>query len=513
MLLLWAVSVSAAACWSRPSVAPAPAQSLALAAAAPRVIVVGGGLAGLVSAYELGRRGIATEVLEATDGWGGRVATAIYPQSGAADVFAEYGMQEMWADSPLLGVAHALKVPLDDQAEKPYSSLVIDGKLIPYVQPTTDAFFATFLNPGERAALQTWLEQAKALRAKALAAAGPLGPELQRLQSASFGDWVATFALPKQVSEWIRLTIECELATDWHSFSGLSGLLEFGFFLPPGLANYHVQGGNARLIAALVDAIPGRKLLSATVTAVERWQTGAGATRVRVSYLRNQRIETVEAERVIVAVPFVRLHQIRFDPPLSEEKWQAIKSLDRGQYTVVHLLVDQGARPLWMVGAESPFPYLTDGPLGVVYGVAHPGPPGASLEVFSLLVHGDAAAAFHMVPREVKVRQILAELDKLWPGLSRHVHSSEVFSYHPAAIPVWPPGRSPLDPLGRSLRAPEQRLYLASDYTLSAHANGAAESAEAVAARITQELTAPFVPAATPPRPPPDLHPADRRAP
>jgi monoamine oxidase len=506
------VSVLAGACQSRaPSPLPAPSP-----APPPRVIIVGGGIAGLVSAYELGKRGIATEVLEASDGWGGRVATALYGDH----TFGEYGMQEIWADSPLLGIAHALEVPLDDKAETPYSSVVIDGKLIPFVQANTDAFFASFLNPRERAALQTWLERAKALRAQALraqarAATDPLDPELARLQASSFGDWIATLSLPKRVSAWIRLTIECELATDWHSFSGLIGLLEFRFFLPPGLANYHVKGGNARLIAALVDAIPGRKTLSATVTTVERWQTGAGQTRVRVSYFRNQRLETVEAERVIVAVPFVRLHQIRFDPPLSDEKWKAVTSLDRGQYTVVHLLIDQGARPLWMVGGESPFPVLTDGPLGVVYGVGHPSPPGQSLEVFSLLVYGDDAAAFHMVPREVKVRQILAALDKLWPGLSPHVHSSQVFSYHPAAIPVWPPGRSPLDRLGRALREPEHGLYLAGDYTMSAHANGAADSAQAVAARISQDLEPTREPRApaTPPRSPPDPHPADRPAP
>jgi monoamine oxidase len=156
----------------------------------------------------------------------------------------------------------------------------------------------------------------------------------------------------------------------------------------------------------------------------------------------------------------------------------------------------------------------------VVYGVAHPAPPGQALEVFSLLVYGDDAAAFHMVPREVKVRRILAALDKLWPGLSSHVHSSEVFSYHPAAIPVWPPGRSPLDHLARALREPEHGLYLAGDYTMSAHANGAADSAQAVAARISQELEptleptrAPARAPATPPRSPPDPHPADRPAP
>src|SRR5205085_10025908 len=91
----------------------------------PRVVIVGGGIAGLVSAYELGTRGIATELLEASDGWGGRVATAIYGEG----LYAEYGMQEMWANNPLLRIARELKVPLDDKAESPYSSLVLDGKL------------------------------------------------------------------------------------------------------------------------------------------------------------------------------------------------------------------------------------------------------------------------------------------------------------------------------------------------------------------------------------------------
>ena len=97
-------------------------------------------------------------------------------------------MQEMWADSPLLGIARALKVPLDDQAEKPYSSVVIDGKLIPFVQPTTDAFFASFLNPRERAALQALAGTCKgATRAGAARSgargASPLTPSSQRLQS------------------------------------------------------------------------------------------------------------------------------------------------------------------------------------------------------------------------------------------------------------------------------------------------------------------------------------------
>src|SRR4029077_19908404 len=127
---------------------------------------------------------------------------------------------------------------------------------------------------------------------------------------------------PKPVSEWIRLTMECELATDWHSFSALAGVAELGFFLGSGELNYHVRGGNGRLVAALANAVRGQKLLSATVTGVDRWTTADGRTRARVTYVREGRVATLEAARVILAVPFVRLHQIALPPPLSDEKWR-----------------------------------------------------------------------------------------------------------------------------------------------------------------------------------------------
>jgi monoamine oxidase len=448
----------------------------------PSVVVVGGGLAGLVSAYELEKRGVSVLLLEASDILGGRVATAYY----GPGLYGEYGMQEIWADNPLLRIARKLAVPLDGAPEAAYSSVILDGKLVPFV-PDVERYFASFLSPGERQRLRAWFAAARALGERAQkegAAAAPLA----ELQSVSFAHWVGSFQLPKRVSEWIRLTIECELGTDWDSFSGLVGLLELDAFLPPGQVGYHVRDGNAQLIAALARARKGPTILSATVTTVERWRAPDGQPRARVSYLRNQVERTVETDRVVMAVPFVRLHQIRFEPPLAADKWQAIMTLNRGQYVVVHLLLDKAARQTWLVHGKAPFPVLTDGPLGVVYGVVHASPPEQPLEVFSLLVHGRAAAAFHMIPRETKVREILERLDQLWPGLSQHVRASYVYTYHPAAIPVWPPGRSPLDPLAARLRQPELGLQLVGDYTEGAHANGAAESAITAAARLAAEL-------------------------
>lgn len=53
------------------------------------VIVVGGGLAGLLTAYELGKMGLHAAVLEAGPRLGGRIQTADYGNG----LEAEFGMQ------------------------------------------------------------------------------------------------------------------------------------------------------------------------------------------------------------------------------------------------------------------------------------------------------------------------------------------------------------------------------------------------------------------------------------
>ncbi len=475
-LALLALAVSGCApCASR---TPAPP---AAPVAVPRVIVVGGGLAGLVTAYELQKRGIASHVLEASDAWGGRVATAHY----AGGLHSEYGMQEVWAGTALHSLGRELKLPLEEPPEPALSSVIVDGKLYPFIQESSAAYLDALFSPEERKAWATFLDRARSL-ASEIGRQGLKSAQVRDLEDRSFGNWVHEQKLPRKVEEFARLTIECELAADWESFSAVSGLLEFAIFLDDA-PNYRVQGGNDRLIAALVGAISGPKTLSATVMAVARERTADGSVRARVSYLRDGRMESVEAERVVLAVPFFRVHQIDITPPLSEEKWQGIHTLGRGGYTVVHLIVDDGVRRLTSVDGKSPFPILTDGPLGVIYGVVDEVPSSPN-QVFSLLVNGLPADAFHMIPRERKLTEIRQRLDALWPGLSGHIRESYVYTYHPAAVAVWPPGRSPIDGPAQALREPELGLYLAGDWTVSAHATGAVESGMRVAAAIAHEL-------------------------
>lgn len=450
----------------------------------PRVIIVGAGLAGLVTAYALDKQGIRAHLIEERTSLGGRVATATYDVGTA-----ESGMQEMWAGNPLTDIVKELGLAVDP-AESPFSSVILDKTLYPYVQATNEAYFASIFSPAEKAAWDAFNAHATDLyeRARRL---GLRDPEVATLQDLAFGAWVAQSALPARVAAWLRLTVECELAASWDAFSALSGLLDMDMFLGPGQANYHIRGGNSRVVAALAQHLHGPTTLGATVTHVSRRQSADGAWHATVTFQKDNVVQQVEAERVVVAVPFVRLHQIFFDPPLPADTWQAVNTLRFGQYAVVHFVVDAAARPLWQQGGN-PFPVLAGGSLGVIYGVSPDAPADAKQDIFSLLVYGDAAKTFHMVPRTSKAQALIAELDSRWPGLAKHIQATHMYTYHPAALPVWPPGRSPIDSLAEQLRQPTAALYLAGDYTRGAHSTGAVQRGLEVARALGVELaTAP----------------------
>ncbi len=469
---------------------PETGAAIALSADAPAettVAIVGGGLAGLVTAHELKKAGIAFHLLEAQDVVGGRVQTAHYD----GGLHAEYGLQELWGDNPILPIVKELGVAIDGDVEETYSSMVLDGKLYGFTQDTNDAYFAAMMKPEEVKLLKDWMVKARSLRAIA-ETEGLKSPAVAALQNISFAKWVQSFNLPKRVNDWIRLTIECELATSWEIFSGVVGLLEFGVFLGEGEPNYKILGGNSKLIEALASEANPSITTSALVSRVDRHKDKSGKSSVTVSYMKEGVEKTLEAERVVVAVPPWRLHQIHFEPPLSAQKTEAVTTLMRGSYTVVHMIVNKDYHQLTdKPGLSTVFPVLTDGVLGVIYGAQSEAPKESKNEVFAFLVHGNAGYAFHMQPRDVKIKEMLDAMDKLWPGFSKLVVTSYVYTYHPGAISVWPAGRSPIDDKTKALRTPEDGLYLAGDYLWSGHSDGAGRSAIAAAAAIATELNAP----------------------
>jgi monoamine oxidase len=371
--------------------------------------------------------------------------------------------------------------------------VVLDGKLHAYSQDTPEEYLRSLFSADEYAAWNGWIKLAESLHTQ-LSSSG-LTPALAPLNELSFATWLEEQKLPPRVIAFIRLLLECELGSSATRFSALSGLAEFRVFLFGGESAQHVQGGNSRVIEALGSKLRGPKTLGARVISIERSKDARGRLSATVEFMRNDHLQSLSGDRVVVAVPWVNLHMIQLEPPLPADVWGALGSIERGHYAVVHFLVDKQIHSLWGGEEKHPFPVLTPGPLGVIYGT-DPSPAGQPLEVFSLLVHGPHADAFHMIPHEEKRQELLAELEIMWPGFSRFVRGASIYTYHPAAIPSWPSGRSPFDERAQLLFQAFDGLYLAGDYLVSSHSEGAVLAAQRQARAIIEDLAG-----ANPPKP------------
>ncbi|MFN8612131.1 MAG: NAD(P)/FAD-dependent oxidoreductase [Vulcanimicrobiota bacterium] len=443
----------------------------------PQVVVVGGGIAGLVTAYKLEQRGYRCCLLEGSDRLGGRIGTAHYPKG----LEAEYGMQEIWEKSPLIGIIKELGLQLE-ASDDPWSSLIIEDKLYAFTEDTREQYFQKLFAPAERKAFDATIAELESCYTEA--STKGLTAKMRQLQDQTFAEWLKARKLPVKVEQALRLTIEVELATVAEKFSALSAILEYRTFLFGGEKNYHVPGGNSVIIGKLGEALKGPKVMGATVTHVIR-RSENGRLVAEVRYLKNSTEQKIQADAVVMTVPWVMLHQMQFEPALTPLQLKALGRLGRGQYTVIHMLLDKAVARLWE--KADPFPVLSNAELGVVYGPHATDTNGPEI-VFSFLIYGPEAEAYHMAPRDGKRTEVLEAMDAFWPGFSKYVHETFFYSYHPAAVTYWPKGRSPLDELSEAIRTPNQGLFLAGDWTESSHAEGAVRSAMLAADKVDSYL-------------------------
>jgi monoamine oxidase len=110
--------------------------------------------------------------------------------------------------------------------------------------------------------------------------------------------------------------------------------------------------------------------------------------------------------------------------------------------------------------------------------------PNAKTKVISLLVSGEDAERFNLMPLHAVEGRLRGEFEKLWPGFNRFIRGMEFYRFHPRAIAGWPVGRSRYDELSDAVRRPENRVYFAGDFTESTHSDGAFWSAWRVAQQI-----------------------------
>ena len=442
------------------------------------VVIVGAGLSGLTTAYELKKAGLSYHVLEMEPRVGGRVRTGTYPDESQAEV----GLAEFWTGNPAIELAQELKVPLE-KVEPGLSSFVVDGKTYPFTTYNTNQeFIKSALKDDYPKYLEWDGRMAKMVHALE---EGPPDAEMMKLKDISFYDWLEQQPeLTPLARGMIRAVVEPEIGTDIRRISALDGIAEWHLFTGDGATPWHCVGGNQNLTEAIADAIGRENItLNAQVTNVIDTEEGVEVRAVDTSDFKNH---TFKAKYCVLTMPLYRLFEVQFEPRLSDDVYKAVHSQGWGAYFTAHCILKKEAEKYWTVDGTNILPLLHGGPIGVIY----PGKAPADEQkiMVNLLVTGGAAEQYNSRMRSFDDVQKMIEkgLEESYPGITPMIERWTFYRYHPRAIASWPVKRSRFDELSETMRQAHGHLYFAGDFTEGTHSDGAMKSAYRVSRLIKE---------------------------
>jgi monoamine oxidase len=435
--------------------------------AGTRVVVIGGGFAGLSAAYELSRAGADVTVLEARNRIGGRVISFRDLVTGGT----------MEGGAELIGSNHAIW----QQYRERFGLKLLDGA-------EEEDIEAPIVLGGRRLTRkesdQLWEEMDAALnRMNEDAARVPdafaawTTPDADALDRRTLAEWIAAL----DASPQCKLAIDVQMTSDngvrsaWQSYLGNLAMIKGG-----GLdkywtetERYHCAGGNQQLAERLASAVGRERLhLREPVTSID-----VNGDRVTVKTARGP----YEADYAVVAVPPLTWNRIAFTPALH------VTALPQMGSNVKYLMA-LTAKP-WPARVSPAM--LTDGPVNVTWWATEGQRiAGAGMVAFSGGPSADACRAWSPAERDANYARELAAVYRSLPGaLARRRFMdwpSDPLVKGSYSFPA--PGE--VTHVGPQLQQPlAGRVFLAGEHTCYAfvgYMEGALQSGARAAARIVR---------------------------
>ena len=458
------------------------------AATSARVVIVGGGLAGLAAAHALAQAGVRARIFEASPRVGGRCWTERRVFDGGQ--IAERGGELLdTSHDAIRALAAAFGLPLDDLLEaEPKGSepvWVFDGAPYPLDIATADlAQMLTRLDADARCLdpdLPTFRRHTPAQRA---------------LDQLSAADWIATRVDGGSKSRFGRLLANAyseELGGDLAEISAVSvvALLmatPHDRFSPYEESDqrYHIRGGNDQLVRVLAERVEGQIETGTRLTALSSIDHG----RVRLTFARDQATRDEIADRVILALPFSLLRDVDLKrSAFRPRKLVAVRELGMGRNTKLQL---QFRERVWQ-RANGNGETRLEGSYLTSWDVTRAQPGNAG--ILNFFSGGTLAVRAGDRTPEEQARDVLADLDRIYPGIGALWNGKVIrnaWDRHP-----WSRGSySLLKPSQYTSFhgiewEPEGAVHFAGEHTSEAssgYLNGAVETGQRAAAEVLASL-------------------------
>src|SRR6478736_4436526 len=410
-------------------------------------VIVGGGIAGLASAWDLRNRDI--RVLEASDRLGGRIRSETrdpYWLNLGAHVFSGPGSAtaRLCAD---VGVEVA-SVPGQLAAVELNGRLVVGGRpeLYPLRLPLTTS---------ERVALS------KAGARLRLAVARYRNAATPREGAALFRRTVIrSTAEPEEISAGQGIGY---FALVWAAGSGLSR---------------NIVGGAGVLVDGIAAELGDKVATGCQVTEVV-----PGADAVSVSYTRDGVVDQVTARQAVVATRAFEAAAIVRGLP--DDTQRALEAIPYGPTVVMAVLTDERGPMPWDGIYALATPKRSFNMLFNIANVAH-ARPGHRRSGGSLMMYRSAHGAVPLLelPAGEVERAFLDDLYAIFPQARGHVRETQLLKL-PRMLPYAAPGRAALQP---ALDRPLGRVHVAGDYLGGVYSDTAIASGQEAALAIRRSL-------------------------
>ncbi len=438
-----------------------------------RVVIIGGGMAGLVAAFELDRQGHEPVVLEAQNRVGGRVYTM---REFAPGLYAEAGAMRI----PKVHTLTLAYCKLFGLRMRPFvmnnnrTLLHLSGRTTTFEEADTDPWRLPFdLAEHERGKTwtQMWNESTSDIR-ELYDRDGQAGWEQIMRQYDQFS--LREFL---QSKGWSEGAIEMYAVLSFREQNMNTAVVE-QFFEIIGRAfedMQYIDGDTDLLAQSFYRRIEGRVRFGAAVHAIEQDETG-----VTVHYRNRGGRYQVRGDYAICTLPFPVLSNVEIAPALSRQKRQAIREL---RYNPSTKILFQVRRRFW---EQAPYHIVggttaTDLP---IRRIVYPSTVDLDSERGVLLASytwGQDALRWGSMSEEDRVEQALEDVAKIHPEI---VHEFEVGASHAwfsdpfagGAFAQFEPGQ--VTRIQQHIIAPEGRIWFAGEHCSLYHAwiQGALES-------------------------------------
>ena len=476
-----AAAAVATAAWRLGDSAPA-------AAASPRIVVVGGGLAGLTCAYELRRAGLLAEVHEASPDLLGVRCWSIRDVFDQGQI-AEHGGELIdQGHTAIRQLAQGLGLRLDNllaaEQNGTEPTYWFDGSAYTYDEATVDlkAIWQTIKRDVQQASYPTLYFQST-----------ERGRQLDQMSVADWIDANVPGGHTSPLGQLLDVAYNIEYGAETTEQSSLNLLYLLGYagqgqlrIFGPSNEKYHVRGGNDLIIRGLAEALQGQIVRGSALASIAQ-RTLGGYT---LSFVQGSQTVTTTADHVVLALPFAVLRHLDFGGAgFSERKVRAINELGMGTNSKLNVqFVDRHWRSLGLNGDT-----YADTGYQATWEVtrAQPGSAGILVDYTG----GEIGASFGGGTPSSRAREFARQLEPVIPGISTRLNGRatvDVWKDNPltnGSYSYWKVGQ--YTAFGGVERERSGACHFAGEHTsvdFQGYLNGAVESGQRAAAEILADF-------------------------